>query len=170
VRGRRLGGSATRRLGDSATRRGHGALVVALVAGVFAASIGAADAHRLPVARTVWDSVYSAGQAARGESAYVKGCARCHGAALTGGDQSPPLAGSAFLGNWNGQSLIDLQQRIKTTMPSDSIGIYDAKFVTDVVAFMLKANGFPAGAAELASDDAALKDIAIRTSRPAPPN
>src|SRR6478672_3923382 len=133
------------------------------------ASVATGSVRSRPAARTVWDSVYSANQAARGKTAYAKGCARCHGAALTGGDQATPLTGPAFLGNWNGQSLVDLQQRIKTTMPSDSIGIYDAKFVTDVVAFMLKANGFPAGAAELASDDAALKDIAIRTSRPTPP-
>jgi mono/diheme cytochrome c family protein len=132
----------------------------------FAGRAGSLSARERLLAKTVWDSVYTAEQAARGESAYGKGCARCHGAALTGGDQSPPLTGSAFLGNWNGQSLIDLQQRIKTTMPSDSIGIYDVKFVTDVVAFMLKANGFPAGQAELASDDAALKEIAIRASRP----
>ena len=136
----------------------------------FAGRADSLSARETLVAKTVWDSVYSVAQAARGESAYAKGCARCHGAALSGGDQSPPLAGSAFLGNWNGQSLIDLQQRIKTTMPSDSIGIYDGKFVTDVLAFMLKANGFPAGPAELAADDAALKDIAIRASRPTPPN
>ena len=136
----------------------------------FAGRAGSLSARERVLAKTVWDSVYSIAQAARGESAYAKGCARCHGAALTGGDQSPPLTGSAFLGNWNGQSLVDLQQRIKTTMPSDSIGIYDAKFVTDVVAFMLKANGFPAGVIDLGSDDAALKDIAIRSSRPAPPN
>ncbi len=140
-----------------------------MLAAVLAVSVGASRAHERPATRTVWDSVFSIAQAARGESAYAKGCARCHGAALTGGDQSPPLAGSAFLGNWNGQSLIDLHQRIKTTMPSDSIGIYDAKFVTDVIAFMLKANGFPAGDADLPSDDATLKDIAIRTSRPTPP-
>jgi len=132
----------------------------------FAGRTGPLSARERVPAKTVWDSVYTVEQAARGESAYAKGCARCHGAALTGGDQSPPLTGSAFLGNWNGQSLIDLQQRIKTTMPSDSIGIYDAKFVTDVVAFVLKANGFPAGQAELPNDDAALKEIAIRASRP----
>jgi len=152
------------------TRRIRVAVLTTLGAvAFFAGRTGSLSARESLLAKTVWDSVYSTAQAARGESAYAKGCARCHGAALTGGDQSPPLTGSAFLGNWNGQSLIDLQQRIKTTMPSDSIGIYDAKFVTDVVAFMLKANGFPAGAAELASDDAALKDIAIRTSRPTPP-
>ena len=144
-------------------------VVLAIAVGAAAFLAGRTEllsARERVIGRTVWDSVYTVEQAARGETAYAKGCARCHGAALTGGDQSPPLAGSAFLGNWNGQSLIDLQQRIKTTMPSDSIGIYDAKFVTDVLTFMLKANGFPAGPAELATDDAALKDITIRTNRP----
>jgi len=134
------------------------------------ASVATGGVRSRPAARTVWDSVYSANQAARGETAYAKGCARCHGAALTGGDQATPLTGPAFLGNWNGQSLIDLQQRIKTTMPSDSIGIYDQKFITDVVAFMLKANGFPAGQAELSTENDSLKTIVIRASRPVPPN
>ena len=53
---------------------------------------------------------------------------------------------------------------------SDSIGIYDQKFITDVVAFMLKANGFPAGQAELSTENDSLKTIVIRASRPVPPN
>ena len=116
--------------------------------------------------RTVWDSVYSAAQATRGETAYVKSCARCHGASLSGGDQATPLSGSAFLGNWNGLPLSDLQRRIKTTMPSDSVGIYDRQLVTDVIAYLLKANGFPAGGADLPTDLDALSGIVVRTSRP----
>jgi len=115
---------------------------------------------------TVWDSVYSPAQAGRGESAYVKFCARCHQASLGGADQSPPLAGPAFLGNWNGLTLADLHDRIRTTMPSDSIGIVDRQVVTDVIAYMLKANGFPAGATDLVSDGDRLKAIAIQSSRP----
>ena len=156
---------AARRRG-SATRRKRVALLLVGVAGVFAASVGAAGRPPQPATRTVWDSVYSVAQAARGESAYAKGCARCHGAALTGGDQSPPLAGSAFLGNWNAQSLYDLHSRIKSTMPSDSIGIYDQKFITDVMAFMLKANGFPAGQTELSADNDSLKTVVIRAAHP----
>jgi mono/diheme cytochrome c family protein len=148
----------------------RGVSLIMAIGIVFAASIGASDAHRHAAPRTVWDSVFSSAQAARGESAYAKGCARCHGAALTGGDQSPPLAGAAFLGNWNAQSLYDLHSRIKSTMPSDSVGIYDQKFVTDVIAFMLKANGFPAGNAELSPVDDSLKAVTIRASKPAPPN
>ena len=115
---------------------------------------------------TVWDSVYSLGQAARGETAYVKACARCHGAALGGIDQSPPLTGSGFLGNWNGLPLSDLQDRIRNTMPPDSIGLYDRQFVTDVIAYVLKANAFPAGSTDLSPDGDRLKTITIQTAKP----
>ncbi len=121
--------------------------------------------RRSPLA-TVWDSVYSTAQAGRGESAYVKFCARCHQASLAGADQSPPLAGSAFLGNWDGLTLADLHDRIRTTMPSDSVGIVDRQAITDVMAYMLKANGFPAGASDLPADTDRLKAIAIQSSRP----
>src|SRR5205809_1108737 len=107
------------------------------------ASSHAAVPHR--AAKTVWDSVYTLAQAGRGETAYAKTCARCHGASLSGGDESPALTGGNFLGNWNGLPLSDLQKRVKTTMPSDSVGIYDNQLVIDVIAFVLKANGFPAG-------------------------
>jgi hypothetical protein len=50
-------------------------------------------------------------------------------------------------------------------MPSDSVGIYKPNVVTDVMAFLLKANGFPAGTAELPADSAVLKTIVLRTSR-----
>lgn len=119
--------------------------------------------------RTTWDSVYSMPQAGRGESSYARTCARCHGAALGGGDEATPLAGSAFLGNWNGQTVHDLQKRIIETMPSDTVGIYDAKLATDVIAFMLKANGFPSGAVDLAVEADSLKTITITTEKKTPP-
>jgi S-disulfanyl-L-cysteine oxidoreductase SoxD len=125
---------------------------------------GASPAHQ--AARTVWDSVYTQAQAGRGETAYAKTCARCHGASLSGGDESPALTGGNFLGNWNGLPLSDLQKRIKTTMPSDSVGVYDIGLVTDVMAYLLKVNGFPAGQAELPKDADPLKGILMKTSRP----
>ncbi|MDB4875345.1 MAG: cytochrome c, class [Gemmatimonadetes bacterium] len=116
--------------------------------------------------RTVWDSVYTAAQASRGETLYVKSCARCHQVSLAGADESPPLTGGAFMGNWSGLPLADLQNRIRTTMPSDSVGIYNRQLVTDVMAYLLKANGFPAGATELPTDTEALRGIMMRASRP----
>jgi len=116
--------------------------------------------------RTVWDSVYTVSQAATGDAAYAKTCARCHGASLGGHDESPPLVGSAFLANWNGVPLSDLQTRIRTTMPSDSVGVYERQLVTDVIAYLLKANGFPAGGVALPQDIEPLKEIVIQASRP----
>jgi mono/diheme cytochrome c family protein len=140
-------------------------LCFALAVAPALAYVGGRTTPRL-VARTVWDSVYSAAQAGRGETAYAKTCARCHGASLGGGDESPALTGGNFLGNWNGLALSDLQTRIKTTMPSDSVGVYDKQLVTDVMTYLLKANGFPAGAAELSAETDSLKDILVKTSRP----
>jgi len=141
------------------------ALLVALCAApALAFASGRATSHR--AAKTVWDSVYTTAQAGRGETAYAKTCARCHGASLGGGDESPALTGGNFLGNWNGLPLSELQTRIKTTMPSDSVGIYDVKLVTDVMAFLLKSNGFPAGQVELSAQADSLKEIVMKTSRP----
>lgn len=141
------------------------ALLVALAVAPALAVVSGKAISR-PVDRTVWDSVYTTAQAGRGETAYAKTCARCHGASLGGGDESPALTGGNFLGNWNGLPLSDLQTRIKTTMPSDSVGVYDMKLVTDVMAFLLKSNGFPAGSVELSAATDSLKDILVKTSRP----
>jgi S-disulfanyl-L-cysteine oxidoreductase SoxD len=143
-----------------------GAWIVVLLMPVLARDAAPARAARGHEPRTVWDSVYTLAQAARGETLYVKSCARCHQASLAGADESPALTGGGFLGNWNGLPLSDLQTRIRTTMPTDTVGIYDRKLVTDVIAYLLKANGFPAGASDLPKDTEPLREIVMRTSRP----
>jgi hypothetical protein len=74
--------------------------------------------------------------------------------------------GGAFIGNWNGLALSELQTRIRNTMPPDSVGIYDRTLVTDVMAYILKANGFPAGAVELPKELDPLKEIVVQATRP----
>lgn len=148
--------------------RRFGAWILLATLPVLGTGLRSRPTSRPAAARTVWDSVYSAAQAARGETAYAKSCARCHGASLTGGDESPPLTGGSFLGNWNGLPLSELETRIRTTMPSDSVGIYGRELVTDVIAHLLKANGFPAGTADLPATTDSLKEIVIRASRPEP--
>ena len=116
--------------------------------------------------RTVWDSVYTLDQATRGQTSYSQSCARCHQASLGGADESPALAGSGFLGNWNGHSLGELHERIRTTMPQDDPGTYGRQLIADVMAYMLKCNGFPAGAVELPMDTEALRQIRLEAVRP----
>jgi len=122
--------------------------------------------HRTPTDRTTWDSVFSAAQAGRGETTYKQLCARCHMETLAGGDEAGELTGSAFMSSWNGQTLADLHERIRTSMPTDTPGVYTSQQVTDVVAYMLRFNGFPAGSIELTHTNDALKSIRFETAKP----
>ena len=115
---------------------------------------------------TTWDSVYSAEQATRGQATYTKTCQRCHTATLGGADESPALTGGAFLSNWNGQTLYTLHDRIISSMPSDTPGVYKKPDVADVIAYILSVNGYPAGKNSLPMSDDSLKSITISTSKP----
>ncbi len=117
-------------------------------------------------ARTTWDSVFSAAQAERGQVTYARTCQRCHTATLAGADESPALAGGAFLSNWSGQSLHVLHDRILSTMPSDTPGVYTRTEMADVMAYLLSFNGFPAGTSELPSSSDSLKSIVLTTVKP----
>src|SRR5258706_406718 len=72
--------------------------------------------------RSVWDGVYSAEQAKRGQTISGEECARCHSESLGGGENAPALAGEAFLARWQDMTLGDLFEKIRTTMPTDSPG------------------------------------------------
>jgi mono/diheme cytochrome c family protein len=111
-------------------------------------------------ARTVKDGVYTGAQAKRGEAVFQLRCALCHGEMLEGA-AGPPLAGDEFLGPRDNQSLSDLFDKIHATMPADTPGTLERQQVSDLIAFILQANKFPAGQNELAAADAALKQITL---------
>ena len=143
------------------------AALAAATLGAWSQSAQAAGPEAATLAdRTVWDSVYSAEQATRGQTAYEQTCSRCHQPSLGGADESPALAGGAFLSNWSGFTLSELQDRIRTTMPRNDPGIYGRQLITDVMAYMLQVNGFPAGAADLPVDADSLAGIRIVDARP----
>jgi mono/diheme cytochrome c family protein len=114
---------------------------------------------------SVWDGVYTAEQAQRGETTYLQTCAGCHGTALEGGDMTPPLLGGGFTSNWNDLTAGDLFERIRTTMPLDTPGRLSRQQNADVIAYLMKANGWPAGPAELPPEPAALREIRIQATR-----
>ena len=136
---------------------------------VAAAALGAsAMALRAQTpAHNVWDGVFTADQAAQGKALFEAKCAICHGAELNGAEMAPPLAGGVFLGNWAGQSAGDLFTRIHTTMPANDPGSLNNQQVTQVLAYILSFNQFPAGATALPSDETALGQIAITAEKPA---
>jgi mono/diheme cytochrome c family protein len=118
-------------------------------------------------ARTANDRVYTDAQAARGRALYQQQCAKCHGAALQG-SEGPPLAGSAFLATWGPQPLSELASKIRNTMPADDPGKLTPAQTADLIATILQAGKFPAGANELSADEAALKSIVLTGGAPAP--
>ena len=117
--------------------------------------------------KTTLDGIYSEPQAARGEAVYKESCASCHGDDLSGGGQTPSLAGKEFNGDWVDLSIGDLFDRTHLSMPADKPGSLTPAQTADVIAFLLKKGNFPAGAADLPSDAAALKTIKF-VNPPAP--
>jgi len=116
--------------------------------------------------RSTRDGVYSDGQAARGQASYKTSCASCHGATLQGsGAQNPPLAGQDFTANWTGQTLGDLFEKIQTSMPADHPGELSRGTNADILAYILKVNGLPAGKNELPGDTDALKQIHFEAAK-----
>ena len=116
--------------------------------------------------RTVWEGVYNQTQADRGKVLYGQNCASCHSDTLMGGEQAPPLAGGEFMANWNELTVGDLFERVRTTMPIGRAGKLTRQVNADIVAYMLKANQFPAGEDEMPRETEALKQIRIVGEKP----
>lgn len=106
--------------------------------------------------RTLRDGVYSDEQATRGRTAYEAQCSNCH----DGGGMGPALRGDEFLATWQNKTLRALYGRILTTMPSDAPGTLQEKELLDIMAYLVRSNGFPPGDNALASPDA-MNDIKI---------
>ena len=115
---------------------------------------------------SVWDGVYTDAQAARGETGFGAHCANCHGANLGGTGEAPALAGPQFLSDFDGLTLGDLFDRIRTTMPQGNPGSLTRDQYADILAFVLKANALPSGAKELDRRSEYLKAIGFSTANP----
>jgi mono/diheme cytochrome c family protein len=115
---------------------------------------------------TVADGVYTEAQAARGASAYETACAGCHRADL-GGGTGPSLRGQRFARQFADKDLKTLFTKVATTMPRNAPASLGDNINLDIVAHVLKENGFPAGTHELTAD--ALDGVRVLPGRPRPP-
>jgi mono/diheme cytochrome c family protein len=115
---------------------------------------------------SVWDGVYTEEQAKRGEGLYHRECSSCHTATLTGGEQSPALAGAEFTSNWNGLSVGELFERFRVTMPPDRPERLSRQQKADILAYVLSVNKFPAGQRELARETQLLNQIRFEATKP----
>ncbi len=116
--------------------------------------------------KTTLDGVYTEAQSKRGEAVYAKACAGCHQPDLSGDGQTPALAGKDFNMDWNDQSLGDLFERTRLSMPADKPGSLPPADVADVIAFLLNKGKFAAGQTELPADLATLKTITFLSPKP----
>ncbi len=120
-----------------------------LLLALAAASLVIAQTSTAPIGtqrRTVWDGVYTEAQAARGMMAFGQSCAGCHALAAQG---KAPLVGDAFWKSFAQKNVGDLLEFVSTYMPNGNPGSLTEPTYRDIVALMLKSNGFPAGTTEL---------------------
>ncbi len=126
-------------------------VVSLLLVSAFAHRVGG-QARGAAATTTTRSGVYTAAQANRGEQTYMASCVSCH----------PPATykGAVFL-NWHGRTVSELFEFLTEQMPKSEPGSLAPKEYAQVIAYLLKLNGMPAGRTELPSDAAALQRITI---------
>src|SRR5882757_4503486 len=111
-----------------------------IAAGLFASTAvmqSAQDEARVrPSVRSVNDGVYNAAQARRGEATFGDQCGSCH--------EPERFLGRSFVDTWRG-SLDALFNSIRRSMPEDNPGGLSPQVYEDVIAYLLKLNGYPVG-------------------------
>lgn len=70
------------------------------------------------------------------------------------------------MANWNGLTVGDLFDRIRTSMPADGPGRLSRERNADILAHILSVNQFPAGSMELAHQSEVLKQIRFDAAKP----
>jgi len=119
---------------------------------------------------SIWDGVYTAAQAERGEYLYPGPCGKCHGRRLDGAPDDPdmfptkPIAGPKFLRAWDGRSLAVLFEYLRATMPENNPGFLSDGEYADLIAYMLQRSGAPAGSSELPADPNVLVPLQLRAT------
>ena len=150
---------------------------------IFITAIGVAAAGALTLfaqttstttsTKSQWDGLYTEAQAARGETLYyeTKKCVLCHNKDLWGFSADMKLGTALrdvdFFTNWDGATLGELFDKIHITMPKNYPGTLNEQESADLMSFILKTNGAPAGSKELPADVEQLKAYKFLSKKPA---
>jgi hypothetical protein len=132
---------------------GRGVLPLVIAALLFAPSLVRAQSGAASP-----PAVYSDSQANRGQLWFESACVACHPTR----DMSSP----DFQVKWKGMSALDLFSRISNTMPLTDPGSLSRRTYVDIVAYLLKINGLPAGTTALAADSTALRQAPLSFGSP----
>ena len=119
-----------------------------LLTAVFVVTAGAAlmTAQAPTAQKTVWDGVYSEAQAERATGIFSQSCSNCHALSPQG---NRPLAGDKFWKSYTQKTVGNLLTYVSANMPNGNGGSLPVSSYNDLVALILKSNGFPAGTTDL---------------------
>ena len=124
---------------------------VALTVAIAATTLVSAVALSAQEKRSVKAGVYTTAQADRGLAVYRSRCASCHA--------PNRFTDDLFYTSFAGKPLWEMFDVISDSMPEDNPGSLKKEEYADVIAYLLKLNNFPAGAADLPIDKDALSAI-----------
>ena len=131
------------------------ALWALVLGGGLAAMPGAVTAG--PAARP---ALYSAAQAETGQTVYGGECAVCHGATLEG-RVGPALKGEKFASAASDFAVSDVFLVIAEQMPAGKPGTLSHDEYAAIMAYLLKENGYPAGATALSFEAASTSMVPL---------
>lgn len=93
-------------------------------------------------------AIYTAAQATAGAKVFSQNCAMCHGAAMQG-EAGPTLLGQSFASAANNYTVGAIFGEIAEQMPAGAPGSLTHDQYTQVMAYILNKNGYPAGPTKL---------------------
>lgn len=142
----------------------NGALALALGGGTLFAATSALSFDP-PV--TVWTGVYTDAQADRGQATFVsRGCSGCHAPDMTGTPGGPGLVRGGFPLLWYDKSVGEFMDWIVANMPPGNPGSLAPSEYVDIIAQILRANGFPASATVELTPENAPGAMIVRATTP----
>ena len=78
---------------------------------------------------------------------------------------SPAIAREGFLRKWNGRSVAELFEYVRTKMPPDTPGRLSDQETVESIAHIFATSNIPAGDKELPTDPKALESFVIEVQR-----
>ncbi|WP_332713928.1 c-type cytochrome [Pelagibacterium mangrovi] len=111
--------------------------------------------------RTIFDGVYTAAQAERGQGFFGSDCASCHSNTARGSSAAPGLIGYTLDNKYADRPLFDYYDYMRANMPPGNAGWFTDQEYADIVAYLLQLHGAPEGDTELEGTDEALAAIMV---------
>jgi mono/diheme cytochrome c family protein len=127
------------------------ALAVTVTASAAALPAAGQQAAGDSATASILQGSYTAAQATRGQSVFSQTCGNCH--------STSEFAGAPFQRKWAGQPVFTFFDHLRNSMPLDNPGGLSRAEYAAVLAYILRLNSYPEGAADLPAEDDKLRRI-----------